>query len=190
MWLAEECVHSVCIVSAAGRRTTGGSVYLPNSSYCHIMVMKLSAACSHFWPMQRKAFHYDLKPMLLFHRLFMGPATLPLTRRTFLLHFCYSPACCVSFIQGKAVCSSLWRKYAADLAWKALSKNTADIYLEWQCRGIKMKGQMCVARVPPQTGSWAMCFWYMGAIILIWPQLNQVSDLPKLQNYSLGEDHF
>lgn len=28
----------------------------------------------------------------------------------------------------------------------------------------------------------------MGAIILIWPRLNQVSDLPKLQNYSLGGD--
>lgn len=48
--LTEECVHGVCIVSATGHCTTGGSVYLPDSSPCHIMVMKLSAACFHFWP--------------------------------------------------------------------------------------------------------------------------------------------
>lgn len=51
MWLTEECVHGVCIVSATGHCTTRDFVYLPNSSPCHIMVMKLSAACSHFWPM-------------------------------------------------------------------------------------------------------------------------------------------
>lgn len=28
----------------------------------------------------------------------------------------------------------------------------------------------------------------MGAIILIWPRLNQMSNLPKLQNYGLGRD--
>lgn len=51
VWLTEECAHGVCIVSATGHCTTGGSVYLPDSSPCHIMVMKLSAACSHLWPM-------------------------------------------------------------------------------------------------------------------------------------------
>lgn len=51
MWLTEECVHGVCIVSATGHCTTRDFVYLPNSTPCHIMVMKLSAACSHFWPM-------------------------------------------------------------------------------------------------------------------------------------------
>jgi len=33
-----------------------------------------------------------------------------------------------------------------------------------------------------------MCFWYVGAIIWIWLRLNQMSKLPKLQNYSLGRD--
>lgn len=83
-----------------------------------------------------------------------------------------------------------------------LFKKVADVEVKGHCHGIIMMGQiyyrLCGFRgdaeaILPQPAQgkeskYSMCFWYVGAVILIWPRLNQKSNLPKLQNYSLGRD--
>lgn len=87
MWLREECVHDVCIVSTTGHCTTGGSVYLPESSPCHIMVYEAPRSLLPLLTRVLKALHYVCKPMLLFHGLFMGTKLTPLTLQTFLSRY-------------------------------------------------------------------------------------------------------
>lgn len=148
MWLEEECVHGVCIVSATGHCTTGGSVYLSDSSPCHIMVMKLSAACSHFWPMHQKGLHYVFKPMLLFQRLFMGPDLTPLTRRTFFLLSWNGPACFVATVPSpKRKCCfvhAIWRRTRCQEAVKkeVLFKKVADLDVKRRYLWITMTAQI------------------------------------------------
>lgn len=153
-----------------------------------------------------KALYYVFKPVLLFQRLFMGPDLTPLTRRTFLLLSLNGPACFVAtvasegermlfFLRGDLERPPLSRRCRKG---KFYLKKVADVDVNecfhwdyndrsdllsvvWFSRRSWSARRMLPRKAQGKESESAtsMCFWYVGAIILIWPRLNQMSNLPN-----------
>lgn len=143
--------------------------------------------------------------MLLFQTLFTGADLTPLTRHTFLWLSWNGPACFAAAFQVRTGLVFFFFILSQDLEGTGCHRGVRTRVLcgkRWQAQMLRersdgsdlwwpvwfrrsSRGARCTA---PQTArgegkesepATSMCFWYVGAIILIWPRLNQMSNLPN-----------